>query len=62
MSLHGNLLGPEPTLLPAAPEVDAALEAGADPTIRDAIHGGMADGWAEFGGHPEIADYLRSLR
>jgi ankyrin repeat protein len=42
--------------------VRALLDAGADPTIRDAIHGGTADGWAEFGGHPEIAAYLRERR
>ena len=42
--------------------VRVLLDAGADPTIRDAIHGGMADGWADFGGHPEIAAYLRGLR
>ena len=37
----------------------ALLDLGADPTIRDAIHGGMADGWAEFGGHDDIAALLR---
>jgi hypothetical protein len=42
--------------------VRALLDAGADPTIRDAIHGGMADGWADFGGHPEVAAYLRERR
>jgi ankyrin repeat protein len=39
--------------------VRALLDAGADPTIRDAIHGGMADGWAEFGGHPKVAALIR---
>ena len=29
----------------------ALLDLGADPTIRDTIHGGTADGWADFGGH-----------
>jgi len=42
--------------------VRALLDAGADPMIRDAIHGGTADGWADFGGHPEIAAYLRERR
>ena len=42
--------------------VRALLDAGADPTIRDAIHGGMADGWADVGCHPEIAAYLRERR
>jgi ankyrin repeat protein len=35
------------------------LDAGADPTIRDALHGGDAAGWADFGGHPELARRLR---
>jgi ankyrin repeat protein len=39
--------------------VQALLDLGADPTIRDAIHGGAADGWAEFGGHPKLAALLR---
>ena len=39
--------------------VRALLDLGADPTIRDAIHGGMADGWAWFGGHDDIAALLR---
>jgi hypothetical protein len=42
--------------------VRALLDAGADPTLRDAIHGGTAEGWADFGGHPEIAAYLRDRR
>ncbi len=37
----------------------ALFDLGADPTIRDAIHGGMADGWADFGGHSELAALLR---
>lgn len=36
----------------------ALLEGGADPTIRDALHDGPASGWAEFGGHPELAKTL----
>jgi ankyrin repeat protein len=39
--------------------VRALLDLGADPTIRDAIHGGAADGWADFGGHRELAAFLR---
>jgi ankyrin repeat protein len=39
--------------------VRALLDLGADPTIRDAIDGGTADGWAEFGGHRDIAALLR---
>ena len=35
------------------------LKAGADPAIRDALHDGSAWGWAEFGGHPELAELLR---
>jgi ankyrin repeat protein len=39
--------------------VRALLDLGADPTIRDAIHGGTADGWAQFAGHDDIAALLR---
>jgi ankyrin repeat protein len=39
--------------------VVALLDAGADPTIRDELHGGNAWGWAEHGGHPELARLLR---
>jgi ankyrin repeat protein len=39
--------------------VEILLEAGADPTITDALHGGNASGWAAFGGHPELASFLR---
>jgi len=38
--------------------VEALLELGADPTIRDRLHGGTPSGWAEFGGHPELAALL----
>lgn len=37
------------------------LDAGADPTIRDALHDGPASGWAEFGGHEELAELLRTF-
>jgi hypothetical protein len=46
MSPHGNLLGPEPTLLPAAPEVDAALDSGADPAEVAAAHPAASAAWA----------------
>jgi ankyrin repeat protein len=35
--------------------VRALLEGGGDPTIRDALHDGPAWGWAEHGGHHEVA-------
>jgi len=38
--------------------VDALLELGADPAIRDALHGGTPAGWAQFGCHPELAERL----
>jgi ankyrin repeat protein len=39
--------------------VQALLELGADPAIEDALHGGTAAGWAEYGGHQELAALLR---
>jgi ankyrin repeat protein len=36
------------------------LEAGADPSIADALHGGRASGWAEFGGHHALAVELEA--
>jgi ankyrin repeat protein len=42
-----------------AEAVDTLLALGADPTIRDALHGGDPAGWAEFGGHSELARRLR---
>jgi ankyrin repeat protein len=41
--------------------VEALLALGADPTIRDAMHGGDAAGWAEFGRHDGLAERLRRL-
>ena len=44
-----------------AGRVEAAktlLELGADPTIADALHDGTPSGWAEFGGHHELAALL----
>jgi hypothetical protein len=45
MSLHGNLLGPEPTLLPVDPAV-AELAAGADPVKVAAAHPASSAAWA----------------
>lgn len=39
--------------------VRVLLAAGADPTILDGLHDSPARGWAEFGGHKEIAELLR---
>ena len=46
MSLHGNLLGPEPTLLPSDGVVDEALDAGADPAEVAAAHPAASAPWA----------------
>jgi len=40
--------------------VEALLDAGADPTIKDDIYGGTAAGWAESAGRSEIAALLRA--
>ena len=45
MSLHGNLLGPEPTRLAVDPAV-AELAAGADPTKVAAAHPASSAAWA----------------
>jgi hypothetical protein len=45
MSLHGNLLGPEPTLLPVDPAA-AALERGAEPAEVAAAHPTSSLTWA----------------
>ena len=45
MSLHGNLLGPEPTLLPADPAADE-LAGGADPAEVAARHPASSVAWA----------------
>jgi len=41
-----------------AAAVETLLELGADPTIRDAVHGGTPAGWAQFGCHPALAERL----
>jgi ankyrin repeat protein len=38
--------------------VDALLELGAETALRDACHDGTPAGWAEFGGHAELAAFL----
>lgn len=38
--------------------VDILLDAGADKTLRDDLYNGTPAGWAEHGGHPEIAAML----
>jgi hypothetical protein len=42
------------------PAIEALLAAGADPTLRDELHGGDAVGWAEHAGRAEAAALLRS--
>jgi len=39
--------------------VETLLALGADPGVRDALHDSTPAGWAEFGGHPELAALLR---
>jgi ankyrin repeat protein len=39
--------------------VRALLDAGADPSARDANFDSTPDGWAEYGGHPEVAAAIR---
>ncbi|TCP54150.1 uncharacterized protein DUF3151 [Tamaricihabitans halophyticus] len=46
MSLHENLLGPEPTQLPERPEPQAALAAGTDPAEVVTKHPDFSAGWA----------------
>ena len=38
--------------------VDALLDRGADPTLRDHVYGGTAAGWAHAGGQEELAEVL----
>lgn len=46
MSLQGNLLGPEPTLLPPDEAVEAAFEAGGPATEIAAAHPASSAAWA----------------
>jgi ankyrin repeat protein len=39
--------------------VRALLGAGADPRARDANFDSTPDGWAEYGGHPDVAAAIR---
>ena len=39
--------------------VEALLELGADPTLRDGSTTAPPSGWAEFGGHAGVAELLR---
>ena len=41
-----------------ADAVETLLDVGADRTISDALHGGTPAGWAQFGGHPKLAERL----
>ena len=41
------------------PMVEFLLSRGADPNIRDSKVGSTASGWADYGGHPELRDFLR---
>ncbi|HEX8758423.1 MAG: DUF3151 domain-containing protein [Actinomycetota bacterium] len=46
MSVHGNLLGPDPTLLPEQPDAQAALAAANDPATAAAAHPEFSAAWA----------------
>ena len=46
MSVHGNLLGPNPTLLPEQPEAEAALATANDPATVAATHPEFSAAWA----------------
>lgn len=46
MSLHGNLLGPDPTLLPEQPDAHAALTAANDPATAAAAFPEYSAAWA----------------
>ena len=46
MNVHGNLLGPDPTLLPEQPDAEAALATANDPATVAAAHPDFSDAWA----------------
>lgn len=49
MTLHGDLLGPEPTLLPDRPEPQADLDSGTDPAAVAADYPDFSEAWAALG-------------
>ncbi|HEU0086175.1 MAG TPA: DUF3151 domain-containing protein [Pseudonocardiaceae bacterium] len=46
MSVHGNLLGPNPTLLPERPDAESALAAANDPATAAAAYPECSAAWA----------------
>ncbi|HEX2297129.1 MAG TPA: DUF3151 domain-containing protein [Pseudonocardiaceae bacterium] len=46
MSVHGNLLGPDPTLLPEQPDAEAALAGANDPATAAAAFPEFSAAWA----------------
>lgn len=46
MSVHGNLLGPDPTLLPGHPEAEAMLASANDPATAAAAYPEFSAAWA----------------
>jgi hypothetical protein len=46
MSLHNNLLGPEPTRLPERPEAQAAADGGTDPAKIVRAYPDFSEAWA----------------
>jgi hypothetical protein len=46
MSVHGNLLGPDPTLLPEQPDAEATFKAADDPATAAAAYPGFSAAWA----------------
>ncbi len=46
MTQHGNLLGPDPTLLPEEPQAEADLAAAVDPAPVAAAHPTFSAAWA----------------
>jgi hypothetical protein len=46
MNVHGNLLGPNPTLLPGQPDAEAALAAANDPATVAAGYPEFSAAWA----------------
>ena len=46
MSVHGNLLGPNPTLLPEQSDAEAALATANDPATAAAAHPEFSAAWA----------------